>query len=303
MALTVKFMSKQIVATLQDSGNTKPSATPPNNVRPGIAYSYLHHLLEREKIQLARNLHDSFGQELTILRMGLAEIARATDDRTVKAQCTRLSKTVDKLIENVRSVSVDLYPSILEEQGLFPTLEWYFSRFERLTGLRCYWQQDGREPQIQPDKATQMFRIVQEALTNIVRHAQAKTVYVSTARKNGKFRMIIRDDGQGIAPETISDYRSFGLMNMKERARLTGGSLEISAAEGRGTLIRFEIPVQNCSAAFGTSRNQTIIQSLNSALAEQFRLMEKGNAIHKEIRELKRRSQNAKRRDADGDGS
>jgi hypothetical protein len=125
-------------------------------------------------------------------------------------------------------------------------------------------------------------------LTNVARHAQAKSIILKTACKNCEFTIDIRDDGTGIPEEKFSDYRSIGLMNMRERARLIGGRLEISGA-GRGTSVRLAIPLANCSAAFGTSGNQEIVQRLNDALAEQFRLIAHAKAIHKEIRGLKNR--------------
>jgi two-component system, NarL family, sensor histidine kinase UhpB len=267
---------------------SKPSNRRSDDLRSGVAYSYLHHLLEAEKIQLSRDLHDSFGQELTILKMGLAEIIKASRrNERVKAECRKLSDVVDNLIQNVRRVSTDLHPSLLEEDGLFPTLEWYFARFERQTGLRCRWRRSKREPDIQPDKATQIFRIVQEALTNVARHAQARSIAVETNVANEEFTVVIRDNGRGIEEEKIRDYRSIGLMNMTERARLIGGRLDISGSSGQGTLVRLAIPLQHCSAVFGTSQNQVIVQQLNEALAEQFRLIARGKAIHEEIRNIR----------------
>jgi hypothetical protein len=101
-----------------------------------------------------------------------------------------------------------------------------------------------REPEILPEKATQIFRILQEALTNVVRHAQAKTIEVDTAVRNDEFTLAIRDDGTGIDEEKITDYRSIGLTNMRERARLIGGRLDISPSDDHGTLVRFAVPLQ-----------------------------------------------------------
>ena len=283
-------MSKQI-ATKSIRLTTSRRSAKGTRVRNGIPYSYLHYLLEAEKVQLSRDLHDGFGQELTILKMGLAEIMRANrSNHRLRAQCRKLSSLVDNLIENVRRVSTDLYPSLLGEDGLFPTLEWYFGRFERQTGLRCRWRRTKPEPETQTDKATQIFRIVQEALTNVARHAQAKAIEVDTAVRNGEFILAIRDDGKGIDREKITDYRSIGLVNMKERARIIGGRLDISASHGQGTVVRLAIPLRHCSAVFGTSQNQEIVQKLNEALAEQLRLITHGKAIHEEIRSLKRES-------------
>jgi len=285
-------MSKEVVSKPFTLRPPQRSARKTNSVRPGVAYSYLHHLLEEEKVQLARDLHDSLGQELTILKMGLAEIARANRRNIgVKSQCERLSGIVDHLVETVRQVCVDLHPSLLEEDGLFSTLEWYLARFAKQTGLPCRFQRIDEQPKIQPDKATQVFRIVQEALTNVARHAQAKSITVETVCKKREFTIEVRDDGIGVPEDKISDYRSIGLMNMKERARLIGGRLELSGSPGEGTSVRLAIPLDHCSAAFGTSENQEIVQSLNDALAEQFRLISRGKAIHKEIRALKRETQ------------
>ncbi|HEY2384973.1 MAG TPA: sensor histidine kinase [Terriglobia bacterium] len=268
--------------------------TKPGKLRTGFAYSYLHQLLEAEKIQLARDLHDGLGQELTILKMGLAEISRESGRaNAVKGKCRELSRLVDLLIENIRSMCVDLYPSLLEEAGLFPTLEWYFTRFETQTGLTCRWR-TVQKTVIDSEKATQVFRIIQEALTNIARHAKAKSVTVDTICGSTQFTVEVRDDGKGIRKEAISGYSSMGIMNMKERARLIGGSLNILSSAGGGTLVRFEIPLSHCSATFGTAQHDEIVQRLNNGLAEQLRLLARQKAIHQEIRSL--RGKQSKRR-------
>ena len=260
-----------------------------SDFRADIPYSYLHHILEADKTQLSRDLHDGLGQELTILKMGIAEVMRTNPkDRQLKAKCRQLMRRVDGIIETVRKFCRDLHPALLEDLGLFPTLEWYFEHFERQTGLQCRWHRAGEEPNVEPEKAIQIFRIVQEAFTNVARHARAKTIEISTSGANGEFIIAIRDDGKGISQSQLRNSRSAGLMNMKERARLIGGRLDISHSDAPGTVVHLRIPLVYCSARFGTVRNQKVVQTLNSALDDQFRLIARSMALHAEIRTLKK---------------
>jgi two-component system sensor histidine kinase UhpB len=278
-------MSKTVVLKATE-GQSAEVVRDPN----AIPYSILHQLLETEKKQLARDLHDGFGQELTILKMGLSEIERATrNNAEVRAACKRLSSIVDNLIMGIRNVCVDLHPALLEEAGLFPTLEWYFERFAAQTGLECSWRTRRQEPILDNEKAMHIFRIIQEALTNAARHARAKSITVDTACRSGQFIIEIRDDGRGMAQQAASRHASMGTINMKERARLIGGTLNIFSSGSAGTLIRFAIPLCHCSARTGSREHKDIVEKLNAALAEQLRLIAQQTAIHQEIRALNRK--------------
>jgi signal transduction histidine kinase len=263
-------------------------SAPAVGVQTDIPYSYLHHRLEAEKVRLSRDLHDELGQNLTVLKMGIAQIMRTNPrDARLKHQCVPLMDTVDKMIESVQHFCSELHPPVLEHLGFFEALESYIENFQRQTGLRCRWRRTREEPNVSSDRATQMFRIVQEALTNVARHAEAKRIVVETACSNNELSITIGDDGKGISVDKASDRRAIGLTNMRERARLIGGRLHISGSPGRGTVVRLTIPLSCCSAGLDTPQNREFVRKINDALAEQLRIITRNNAIHQEIRDLK----------------
>jgi two-component system sensor histidine kinase UhpB len=194
---------------------------------------------EAERRAVARELHDDFGQVLTALKLNLQRPER--DDAESMA-------LVDGALERMRNLAQNLRPPLLDELGLEASLRWYVEREAKRAGLAFRLAVAPFEKRPQAAIETTCFRIVQEALTNVVRHAQAHLVEIELAKANGELRLVIRDDGHGFdvaaARKRAIQGGSQGLLSMRERAALAGGDLEIDSAPGRGTRIRARLPLE-----------------------------------------------------------
>jgi two-component system sensor histidine kinase UhpB len=193
---------------------------------------------ETERRAVARELHDDFGQVLTALKLNLHR--RERDD----AESIAL---VDGAIARMRDLAQDLRPPLLDELGLEASLRWYLEREAKRAGLALRLTAAAFDPRPQPVVEITSFRIAQEALTNIIRHARAQMVEVELENENGRLLLTVRDDGRGFdvsdARTRASQGESQGLLGMEERAALAGGDLSIESAPGRGTSIRARIPL------------------------------------------------------------
>ncbi len=212
---------------------------------------HLESAREEERARMARGIHDELGQMLTALRLDITWLARKLREPTpaVKRKIAEMIAMTDETIEAGRRIIADLRPPILDDLGLVPALQWYAEHLGKRAGLRIHLLTDGGEPKLDPRLAVAGYRIVQEALTNVVRHAQARNVEVRVGSGGGSLVIEVRDDGCGVSPAVASDPRSFGIAGMRERARSSGGALEISGAPGAGTLVRFAIPIERRLAA------------------------------------------------------
>jgi signal transduction histidine kinase len=160
----------------------------------------------------------------------------------VSEQLKGLSKVVDETIGTVRRIASELRPSILDDVGLVPAIEWQAQEFERKTKIRCLFQAETDDLDLGAEPNTAVFRIFQETLTNIARHADAKKVCVNLTTSNGTVTMRVDDDGKGIDLRKIRQTHSLGILGMQERSRLIGAKLDISGVPGGGTSIELRIP-------------------------------------------------------------
>ena len=195
---------------------------------------------ELERRRLARELHDETGQALTSILLGLRSLedfVDSDDERAAVADIRRL--TVDTL-QSVRRLAVELRPKALDDFGLEAALERLRGTFREQTGLALDFVARLGDEQLSPEVATALYRIVQEALTNVVKHAQADAVSILLTRKNGRVGLVIEDDGRGFDP--ASPAEGFGLQGMRERVELLGGSLQIESRSGAGTTVAVEVP-------------------------------------------------------------
>jgi PAS domain S-box-containing protein len=199
---------------------------------------------EKERAYLARELHDELGQILTALRMEAVWIRNRVKDYDAKASMRALTmcELIDKTIEEVRGLAIRLRPGILDHLGLVEAIEWYTADFEKRYNITCVFKhEDG--PEIRGNLATAAYRITQEALTNVARHATATTVNVTMSFDNEKLKLTIKDNGNGFEPQAMDDTDGLGLTNMQERANLVGGFFDVQSSHRGGTRICFTVPL------------------------------------------------------------
>jgi PAS domain S-box-containing protein len=198
---------------------------------------------EAERQKIARELHDQIGQVLTAVRINLHNIRKSCETAESRSLIDEGMGMVDQALEQVRDLSFELRPSLLDDLGLIAALRWYADRYTQRTGIRTTMVADLPVDQIRLRKEleTACFRIVQEALTNVARHARAKNISINLATLNHEIILSIKDDGIGFdepAPDGAASASRLGLRGMKERALGLGGRLEISSSSARGTEIR-----------------------------------------------------------------
>lgn len=210
-----------------------------------------HRLLEMQEAErrhLSRELHDEIGQALTALKINLQAVQRSADSSpSLLPRLMDSVSIVDRTLRQVRTLSLDLRPSVLDDLGLFAALRWYADQQAQRAGLRVQLSVKFTETRLDPTLETACFRVAQEALTNVVRHAQAKTVLIELGRENDYLHLMVRDDGEGFDPARVRKRkqgdRTLGLMGMEERASLTGGWIEFKSAAGRGTEVHAWFPL------------------------------------------------------------
>src|SRR6187397_716554 len=191
--------------------------------------------LERER--LARELHDETGQALTSILLGLKQLEGAEVQSVA-----RLRELVVATLQDVRRLAVELRPKVLDDFGLVPALERLTQGFAEHTGISVDLETGGLTERPPVEVETAIYRIVQESLTNVVKHAQASSVSVVVTRGDGRIKAVIEDDGKGFAPETVGG-EGIGLVGMRERIELLDGSLAVESSERNGTTVAVEVPV------------------------------------------------------------
>lgn len=206
--------------------------------------SALQTIREDEKTRIARELHDELGQALTALKMDAAAITSALDPTAValRKRTDDMTQLIDTTVMSVRRIAADLRPVILDNLGLVPTLEWLAKDFAQRTGIHVDLDIDDENLEVEGDPATAVFRIAQEALTNVARHSGADFVGIQLRCSGGQIMLRIQDNGKGFTASDTRKSRSFGLVGMRERALVLGGELKISNPLGGGTLIEAFIP-------------------------------------------------------------
>jgi PAS domain S-box-containing protein len=198
---------------------------------------------EKERAYLARELHDELGQVLTALRMESVWIRNRvnTTDPVASARARTMCELIDRTIEEVRGLAIRLRPGVLDHLGLVETMEWYTGDFERRYHITCVFEH-GKGPEIRGNIATAAYRITQEALTNVARHASATHVKVTMIFNNSSLILDIKDNGKGFEPSVLGESEGLGVANMRERANLVGGWFDIQSRPGQGTRISFTVP-------------------------------------------------------------
>ncbi|MGE7991281.1 PAS domain-containing sensor histidine kinase [Pseudomonas sp. NPDC089554] len=206
--------------------------------------AHLESVREEEKARIAREVHDELGQMLTVLKLevSMCELAFAELDPGLNERLSSMKRLIAQLFQLVRDVATALRPPILDA-GIASAIEWQARRFEARTQIPCLVQVPDNLPALSEAKATGLFRILQEALTNVMRHAQAHTVQIELADEGGQLRLTVIDDGAGFSPEQARPS-SFGLVGMRERALMLGGSVVLDSEPGEGTSLSVTIPLK-----------------------------------------------------------
>jgi two-component system CheB/CheR fusion protein len=204
----------------------------------------LHAVREEERTRLAREIHDELSGNLTALKMDLSLLPdRVAKDRNLFLEkLSSMSELIDRILDRVHTIVTELRPVVLDKLGLVAAMEWQAREFQERSGIACETHLPVEEIRLDRDQATAVFRIFQEALTNVARHADARKVMVDLKREAGSLVLEVRDNGKGIDEVKIFDRGSMGLMGMRERAIAFGGTIEVTALPDRGTCVTVRIP-------------------------------------------------------------
>lgn len=203
---------------------------------------------ETERRHIARELHDEIGQTLTLAQLNLQAALAQPEIASVQPRLQECLAAVERVLEQVHDISLNLRPSLLDDLGLEPALRWYTQRQAEVVGIKAEFVAAGLPRRLDPRLETECFRIAQEALTNVVRHAQAKSVKVTLKQRQDRLELRVRDDGVGFDVPTGRERAvrgaSLGLLSMEERTALLGGGLEIKSAPNHGTEICAWLPLR-----------------------------------------------------------
>jgi signal transduction histidine kinase len=210
----------------------------------------LESVREEEKARLSRQIHDEVGQILTGIKIENTRVTAwleelggdATPDR-VRNKLREISSLLDEALNTVRRIARELRPSLIDDLGLVAAVEWQIGSFQDRSGLPCRLRRNLSDSNLPKPVAVEVFRILQEALTNILRHAQARGVKVWLYRAGTRLVMTVQDNGKGIGQAPLDSSKSLGIIGMQERAYHVGGTLRIWGRPGKGTSVRLQIPL------------------------------------------------------------
>jgi len=209
--------------------------------------AHLQRAREQERACIAREIHDELGQALTALKMDLSWLGKRLPFETssLAEKVGAMSRLIDATTKTVKRISTQLRPGLLDDLGLVAAIEWQAQEFQERTQIRCELALQTGDIALNRELATTCFRIFQEALTNVARHADATSVQVTLKKKAETLLLKVKDNGKGLAEEEIAHPDSFGLLGMRERARFCGGHVKISSVQGRGTTVVARIPLSS----------------------------------------------------------
>ncbi len=214
----------------------------------------LETIREEERIRISREIHDNLGQILTGLKLDFSwlekRLVRSSDEGLVRktgAKLTEIAGLLEEAIQTVRDIATELRPSVLDTLGLRAAIHWQAKEFERRTGIHCVITLCREPGNLSDDKTTALFRIFQEILTNITRHAKASKVKIELAESNGELSLTVHDNGVGITEEQRRNTKSLGLLGMRERATIFGGSVTVKGEAKRGTTVQVTMPQEKIS--------------------------------------------------------
>jgi signal transduction histidine kinase len=213
----------------------------------------LQSVREEEATRIAREIHDELGQALTAVKIELMTVLGdlpADEGPTTPQRRRSILNLLDEAIQSIRRIATELRPSILDDLGLAAAVEWVAEEFEARTGTKCQISLPDADIAFDPARATALFGIFQETLTNVARHADATQVEVRLGEENGNVILEVRDNGKGISDEQLSAKTSLGILGMRERVLLLGGTLTISGTPEKGTTVRVLTPASKQGAEY-----------------------------------------------------
>ena len=218
-------------------------------------YGAMHDVREAERMRIARELHDELAQWLTALKMDVAWLSGRLPrtEQLLIDKAERMKHLVDTMVGSVRRIASDLRPAMLDDLGLTPAVEHLVHEFSQRTGIVVTLDLDAGTTDFKDPLVTAVYRMVQEALTNVARHSQATTVRVSVDAAGERLKVAVEDDGKGIDADALNKEKSYGLLGIRERARTLGGKAGIRRGAPRGTVVEIDIPLTDFRGKAGRS--------------------------------------------------
>jgi signal transduction histidine kinase len=213
--------------------------------------SHLQSIREEERSIIAREIHDELGQALTGLKIDLLRLSRklAKDQEGLVDEIRFMGKLIDDEIQTIRKISSELRPGILDDLGLVSAMEWQVEDFKNRAQIQAEFSSALDDHNLNRDLSTALFRILQETLTNIIRHAQATHVKVSLKEDAGIVILVVEDNGKGIIEREVFDPKSLGLLGIRERVLIYGGEVQMKGSKGKGTKVVVKIPFREAEKA------------------------------------------------------
>jgi PAS domain S-box-containing protein len=207
--------------------------------------SYLHDIREEERASVAREVHDELGQQLTCIKMDVSWLIKRikTEDPAELEKIKAIPQLLDHAAKSVRKIATELRPSILDDFGLMEALDWQSKEFEKRSGILIQFESTVPPVSIAPNITTALFRIFQESLTNVARHAEATVIHVTIALHDNQLILAISDNGKGFDVTMTRAKKTLGLLGMKERTEMIGGEYKITSTPGKGTTVTVTVPL------------------------------------------------------------
>jgi two-component system sensor kinase len=209
-------------------------------------YQQMHEVREAERVRIARELHDELAQWLTALKMDFSWLAGQLprEDERMRQKIERMKGIVDSTVVSVRRIAADLRPAMLDDLGLVPAIEHLLHEFSQRAGIVVGMDANAAEVEFRDPLATSVYRMIQEVLTNVARHARATEVRLAIRVNGDEMTVLARDNGVGIGAAQLSSGKSFGILGIKERARTLGGGADIYSPREGGTVVEIKVPVK-----------------------------------------------------------
>ncbi len=214
---------------------------------------------EDERTKIAREIHDELGQVLTALKMDVILLSEDIKDskkfssENIISELESIAKLIDNSIQSVRDIATELRPDILDHLGIIAAIKWQSQEFHKRNRIKCSVHSELEYIELEKNKSTATFRIFQEILTNILRHADSSEVNVSILKEDNNFILQVRDNGKGINEDDINNLKSIGIIGMRERTEIIGGQFHILGEKDKGTLVTLKVPLTNENIKVGTN--------------------------------------------------